>query len=94
MITCTGCGATNADGIASCAKCGGGILKTNSSAARNNALQDEKLLREVNDRQSLLRTRKSHAAVGAATFFLLNLIMGIPMNRESGNHSVPRQRRI
>ncbi len=89
MITCGSCSATNADGIAACAKCGAALSESGAATGVPHALHEEKLAREVEGRQRIRRVRKAHAVVGAATFFLLNLLLGLPMSlspfRMAGN---------
>ncbi|MBI3857320.1 MAG: hypothetical protein HY293_16660 [Planctomycetes bacterium] len=80
MITCASCGATNADGLSACARCAKPISRAGAGASAQNAMQDQQLLREVEDRQRLRRRRKIHAVTGAATFFLINILLGLPMS--------------
>ena len=77
MIACTACGSTNAAGLARCAKCGGS-LSGGPIAAVAQAAEDERILREVHGRARVRRMRGLHAVVGAMTFFLLNLLLGLP----------------
>jgi hypothetical protein len=77
MIACPSCGATNAAGPAACAKCGASLAGARPAGALE-ASRDEALLRELDQRDRTKRRRLAHAFVGAATFFALILLFGLP----------------
>lgn len=77
MIACTTCGSTNALGLKACARCGGPLSGAGRSALAREA-QEDRLLRAVRDENRIRHLRRTHAVVGAMTFFLLNLLLGLP----------------
>ncbi len=78
MTTCGSCGSTSADGIAACAKCGSPLGAGGAPGAASLAAEDERILREARDRSRVKSVRKSHAITGLITFFLINLLVGLP----------------
>lgn len=77
MIACSACGSTNAAALTACAKCGS-PLSGGRRAPLAQAADDDRIVRELEGRRRLRSLRKMHAVVGAATFFLLNLLLGLP----------------
>ena len=79
MIGCPSCGATNAQGVPACARCGTSLGGTEASpGGPAQDLADETILKNLEDAQRLKRRRMTHALTGAATFFLVNLLTGLP----------------
>ncbi len=81
MRSCAACHATSADGVAACPRCGGALT---ASGARASELRDDLLLREVEGALRTRRIRRLHALTGAMTFFLLNLLLGLPQSLAPG----------
>lgn len=77
MIACSSCGSTNAPHLRACAKCGG-LLSGAPRSPLAVAAEDGRILREARGQARLRSLRRMHAGVGAATFFLLNLLLGLP----------------
>lgn len=77
MIGCAACGSTNAAGLSACARCGGPLSGAALSPLKQ-AADDERLLREARAARRLRSLRRMHAGVGAAIFFILNLLLGLP----------------
>lgn len=76
MIACAVCGSTNAPTLSQCAKCGGALTGARSALAQE--AEDERTLRALRDERRIRYTRRMHAVVGAMTFFILNLLLGLP----------------
>lgn len=77
MIACSACGSTNAPALTTCARCGGSLSGAGRSPIAQ-AAEDERILRGARNEARLRSLRRMHAVVGAMTFFLLNLLLGLP----------------
>lgn len=75
MKECTACGATNAPVRVTCARCDGALAGRSS---REQDARDDALLRDAEGALRVKRLRRLHAAVGAMTFFAINLLLGLP----------------
>ena len=77
MLSCMACGSTNAASVRACAKCGASLAGA-GTAGTLQASRDDALVRELDDLDRLKRRRRTHAIVGALTFFILILLFGLP----------------
>jgi NhaP-type Na+/H+ or K+/H+ antiporter len=77
MLACASCGSTNAPGVPRCAKCGASMAGAGTALAKENA-DDDAVLRELAEKDRLKRRRIGHAITGILTFFLINLLFGLP----------------
>ncbi len=78
MMLCGSCGSTSADGLAACAKCGRPLAAGRPSSSLMDEMREEQANRELRDRARVKFVRRSHALTGAITFFLINLLVGLP----------------
>lgn len=81
MKECAACRSTSAEGVAACPKCG---ERLTSSGPRVSDLRDDVLLREAEGALRTRRIRRLHALTGAMTFFILNLLLGLPQSLAPG----------
>lgn len=77
MIECSACRATNADRVSACAKCGAPLDGLKGGTKADDATE-EAVKRERDSDDRVRRLRRTHAGVGAMTFFLLQLLVGLP----------------
>lgn len=84
MKGCKACGATNAPSVPFCAKCGASMAGAGTALAKENA-NDDAILRELAEKDRLKRRRIGHAITGILTFFLLNLLFGLPGSLHPSN---------
>ena len=84
MKACKACGATNAASVPFCAKCGGSMAGAGAALAKENAA-DDAIVRELAEKDRLKRRRIGHAITGVLTFFLINLLFGLPGSLHPAN---------
>lgn len=77
MIACADCRATNAAGLAACARCGAS-LDVLRGGERAEEVELDLARRDLEGKARIRRLRRLHAFVGATTFFLLQLLVGLP----------------
>lgn len=77
MIECPSCRATNAAGLELCAKCGAELAGIRGGS-KADELHEAAAKKVLDDRDRVRRLRRIHAVVGAMTFFLLQLLLGLP----------------
>jgi hypothetical protein len=77
MLECRSCGATNAGTVRFCAKCGTSLAGAGVAPALQDA-RDEDVISDLARRDRLRRRRLSHAFAGAATFFGVLTLFGLP----------------
>lgn len=77
MNECAACRSTNAEGLALCAKCGA-PLAGSRGGTRADDFHEAAAKKGLDDLDRVRRLRRIHAFVGAMTFFLLQLLLGLP----------------
>lgn len=77
MLACRSCGATNAATVRFCAKCGTSLAGAGAAAVLQDA-RDAAVMADLAEKDRLKRRRLAHAFAGAATFFGVLTLFGLP----------------